>query len=164
MHLSTKSTWHHHTVPFQSLKSCKISWGSCQHNATSAFTAVGSIYHYLHCKHFDITLTQPAFLVIQDMLSTLYLLKKKNKVSIWSGFELLTFDNQDLEQIFTLCFWAKDLLQSKPKQRISPIQDSHTQYQEYKNQCRLTVEEPNCENESTTSPMPFSERHQNLWR
>lgn len=68
------------------------------------------------------------FLVIQDMLSTLYLLKEKNKVSIWSGFELHTFDNQALEQTFTLCFWAEDLLQSKLKQCISPIQDSHVQY------------------------------------
>lgn len=79
MHLSTKSTWHHHTVPFQSLKSCKISRGSCQHNATSAFTAVGSTYHYLHCKHFDITLTQPALLEIQDTSPTLYLLKERTK-------------------------------------------------------------------------------------
>lgn len=79
MHLSTKSTWHHHTVPFQSLKSCKISRSSCQHNATSAFTAVGSTYHYLHCKHFDITLTQPALLEIQDTSPTLYLLKERTK-------------------------------------------------------------------------------------
>lgn len=86
MHLSTKSTWHHNTVPFQSLKLCKISWGSCQHNATSAFTAVGSVYHYLHCKHFDITLTQPVFLVIQEMLSTLHLLKEKEQSEYFNTF------------------------------------------------------------------------------
>ncbi|EOB02090.1 hypothetical protein Anapl_15873 [Anas platyrhynchos] len=66
-----------YVVYLQSLKSCKISRSSCQHNATSAFTAVGSTYHYLHCKHFDITLTQPALLEIQDTSPTLYLLKER---------------------------------------------------------------------------------------
>ena len=163
MHLSTKSTWHHHTVPFQSLKSCKISWGSCQHNATSAFTAVGSVCHYLHCKHFDITLTQPAFLVSQGMLSTSYLLKEKNKVSIWSGFELRTFDNQALEQIITLLFPGWRPLSEQAEAAHWPNPGLQYRILGVLKSMR-TVGEPNCKNESTASPIPFSEGHHNLWR
>lgn len=157
MHLSTKSTWHHHTVPFQSLKSCKISRGSCQHNATSAFTAVGSTYHYLHCKHFDITLTQPALLVIQDTSSTLYLLKERTK---WVFDQILnhSFDNQALKQTSRIFFFvcAEDLPQKKLNHCITPSRTLTRNYHESQKSMPMTAEEPNCENESTTSPIWFS--------
>lgn len=158
MHLSTKSTWHHHTVPFQSLKSCKISRSSCQHNATSAFTAVGSTYHYLHCKHFDITLTQPALLEIQDTSPTLYLLKERTK---WVFDQILnrSFDNQALKQIFRV-FFLFCLRWRPPSEKAEPVhyptQDSHTELPREPKSIPMTAEEPNCENESTTSPIWFS--------
>lgn len=130
MHLSTKSTWHHHTVPFQSLKSCKISRGSCQHNATSAFTAVGSTYHYLHCKHFDITLTQPALLEIQDTSPTLYLLKERTK---WVFDQILnrTVLTTKLWNKYSGYFFFFCLRWRPPSEKAEPvhypIQDSHTE-------------------------------------
>lgn len=166
MHLSTKSTWHHHTVPFQSLKSCKISRSSCQHNATSAFTAVGSTYHYLHCKHFDITLTQPALLEIQDTSPTLYLLKERTK---WVFDQILnrSFDNQALKQIFRVFFFfvcAEDLPQKKLNQCITPSRTLTQNSQESQNQYLWQQKSPIVKMSQLLLPYDSHSQNTNLWR
>lgn len=137
MHLSTKSTWHHHTVPFHSLKSCKISWGSCQHNATSAFTAVGSIYHYLHCKHFDITLTQTAFFSNSRYVVYLVPAERKEQSEYLIRFQITSFGTNIHISGLKTCFrinWRSPSAQSRTL--IHNTKD-------YQNQCWFTVEDSN---------------------